>query len=350
MLVGQGGELPLPWLGTALSNALQSQRGHALLLQAAPGNGALSLAMLLAQAWLCEAGQGEAKPCGHCISCRLMAGQSHPDLRLLMPETLRREHAWPLPQERLDADEGKRKPSRQIKVDEVRDVIDWIWTTSGRGRGKVVVLHPAEAMRPIAASAWLKTLEEPPAGTRIVLTATDPAWLLPTVVSRCHRIVLAEPPPAVALGWLQQQGVQSPEVLLRACSGRPLDALALSRDGVDAAAWARLPAAVAAGKVAAFNGWSVPRIVDALQKVCHDSLALALSAPPRFFEADRLAATGSPEALAAWSRELERVSRHDEHAWNEALLVESLVKAGAAALGARPAARPPAERRARTET
>ncbi len=125
-VVDESGELPLPWLAQPLAEALAQHSGHALLLHAAPGSGALPFAMALAQAWLCEATAGARRPCGRCGSCRLVQGHVHPDLQVLMPETLRREHDWPLADDKPDGDEGKRKPSRQIRIDEVRGVIDWV--------------------------------------------------------------------------------------------------------------------------------------------------------------------------------------------------------------------------------
>jgi DNA polymerase-3 subunit delta' len=339
MVVGPDGALPLPWLATTLADALHTQRGHALLVHGAAGSGALPLALCLAQAWLCEAptegGQPTMQPCGRCASCRLVQSQSHPDLLVLLPEVLRREHGWLQAGDKAEGDDGKRKPSKQIRIDEVRLLMDWCTRTPSRGRGKYAVVHPADMLNPQAANALLKTLEEPPAGTRLVLTCSDPDLLLPTVRSRCQRLRLAEPPKAVALDWLATQGVgpaDAAQVLLTACSGRPLDALAWSNAGLDAAGWAALPEAVARGHASALSGWPVPRVVDALQKLCHDALSRAAGGPARYFPEGHVPSTGQPAALAEWSRELQRVARHDEHPWNEGLLIDALVQGGARAL------------------
>ncbi len=330
MLVDASGTLPLPWLQKPLTDALQSQRGHALLLHGAPGDGALQLAFTLAQAWLCEA--DGARPCGRCGSCHLVQAHGHPDLTVLLPETLRREHEWPLPDDRVDSE---RKPSKQIRVDDVRHLIDRVTRTSARGRGKVALLFPGEALNLQAANALLKTLEEPAPGTRLLLGSAEPARLLPTVRSRCQVMRLATPPADAAVAWLAGQGVNDPadaRVLLAACSGRPLEALALLQAGVDARAWAALPAALAQGRVGALAGWPVPRVLDALYKLCHDATAVAAGAPPRYFPADASLSKGQPALLADWSRELVRVARHAEHPWNEGLLVEALLRAGHEAL------------------
>jgi DNA polymerase-3 subunit delta' len=253
---------------------------------------------------------------------------------VLMPETLRRTHEWPLVDDKLEGEDSKRKPSRQIRIGEVRALIDWSTKTCSRGKGKVAVVHPADALNVQSANSLLKTLEEPPAGTRLVLTTADPALLLPTLRSRCQLQVLAAPGAEAAAGWLQGQGLADAQVLLAACSGRPLDAMAWMKDGIDSAAWAALPAAVFAGRAQMLAGWPIPRVVDALHKLCHDAMAVASGAPPVYFPNVQIAAqnrTAVLRDLAAWSHELDRVARHDDHPWNEGLLIEALVAAGAAA-------------------
>ena len=347
LLVHPDGQLPLPWLGEPLQQALHSHRGHALLVHGSPGVGVLAFALVLAQSWLCEdtgqasAGSPTRPACGHCGSCRLFQSHVHPDLMVLMPELLRQQHAWPLFGDKPEAEDSKKKPSRQIRIDEVRAMLDWAGKTSSRGRGKVVVLHPAEALNLQSASALLKTLEEPAPGTRLVLTVSDTSTVLPTVRSRCQQLRLHPPSNTAGTAWLAGQGVAESQVLLAACSGRPLDALALAEAGVDGAAWARLPQAVARGQAGVFGGWPVPRVLDALQKLCHDAMAIAAGAGARYFPSAALpaAAAGTPAAnlaaLSAWSEELARVARHAEHPWNEALLTEAMVTAGARALRGR---------------
>ena len=333
MVVAQDGALPLPWLREPLATALDTHRGHALLVHGSDGVGLLPFALTLAQAWLCEAANPPVptQPCGVCGSCRLVQSHLHPDLQVLMPEVLRRQHAWLGVDDKAESDD-KRKPSKQIRIDDVRGVIDWVFKTTARGRGKVVVLHPAESLNLQSANALLKTLEEPPPGTRLVLTVNDPALLLPTVRSRCQQLRLLGPEPAQALQWLAGQGVEQAQVLLSACSGRPLDALALAQAGVQADQWRALPAAVARGQAGALQGWSLPRVLDALHKLCHDAMAASAGAVPLYFPAGSVPLGASLSALSAWSRELDRVSRHDQHPWNEGLMLDALLAAAARAL------------------
>lgn len=205
----------------------------------------------------------------------------HPDLHRLVPEALRQQ----LGLQGADAGEtstegdarSKRKPSRQIRIDDVRAAIDWIVTTSSRGRAKVVLIHPAEAMNLQSANALLKTLEEPPRGARLLLTAAEPEQLLPTVRSRCQVVRLRPPAPDLARQWLQTQGLAQAEVLLAASSQRPLDALAMAAaDGIDAARWTAVPAAVLARQPAVFAGWAPVR---ACSTRCKSSVTTACRCP-----------------------------------------------------------------------
>jgi len=104
------------WLGSAAMRCCCTARR---------GAGTLQFALVLAQAWLCEA-DSERKPCGRCGSCRLVQQRVHPDLFVLMPEVLRQQHAWPLADDKPESEEGKRKPSKQIRIAEVRLASDWV--------------------------------------------------------------------------------------------------------------------------------------------------------------------------------------------------------------------------------
>ena len=313
----------LPWLVAALAATLEHQKGHAVMVHADPGIGALEFAFGLAQAWLCESGDGAQRPCSRCVSCRLTRAQTHPDLMLRLPQHLALQHGLAVEYD------DKRKPSRQIRVAELRSALDWSVTTSGRGHGKVLLIHPAEAMNAVAASALLKTLEEPPAGMRIVLTTADPGLLLATISSRCQRVVLPRPERADSLRWLQQRDVADAAMLLDATGGRPLTALRWHAEGLDARAWAAIPSAVARADATVFASWPVPRIIDALQKLAHDAALRACGAEPRFFPRASLPDGLDLVAAARWQQSLLRVMRHADHPWSEGLLAEALVIEGA---------------------
>ncbi|MEO8523995.1 MAG: DNA polymerase III subunit delta' [Caldimonas sp.] len=327
----------LPWLAAPLRRALETQTAHALLLHGPGGVGQFELALLLAQGWLCESTTvplGE-RPCGVCASCRLVLARSHPDLLVLVPETMRETLGWTTSDTDEGGDErsaGKKKPSKEIRVEEIRAAIAIALTTSSRGRGKAIVIHPAERMNGVAANAFLKTLEEPAGDARFLLCSAAPDALPATIRSRCQAIALALPPVDAAIAWLREQGVEDPEVLLAGCGGQPQDVLALAQLGVDAAAWRALPGRVAAVEATALRGWPLPLVVDVLQKLCHDALCIAAGAAPRYFPVASLPRQADMAALVHWSTELRRFARHAGHPWNAELSVESLVEQGREAL------------------
>lgn len=327
----------LPWLAEPLARGL-GLRAHALMLHGPSGVGQFELGLALAGGWLCEAADNAPRPCGACSSCRLMAGRSHPDFHLLLPAALRGPLGWGAPEEGDDMSKSggknKAKPSKEIRVDAVRAATDWGQQTSSRGRAKVILIHPAQAMNVVAANALLKTLEEPPGRLRLLLTADDPEALLPTVRSRCQRLRLQAPDTAVALDWLATQGLDQPAVLLAAAGGQPLEALAMAADGISGDAWERLPVAVRCDRPAALAEWPMARQVDALHKLCHDLMRAQAGVAPRYFSAAALApllrpaAPGWP-ALLQWALELALAARHDEHPWHAGLRTEALVGQGA---------------------
>ena len=332
-MVGPDGTLPLPWLAPLLKQTLQTQHAHALLLQGPQGVGQFELAMTLAQAWLCESA-AERRPCGMCASCRMVQSHSHPDLLVLLPEILQEALGWGGDDGAEAATEkaGKTKPSKEIKVEAVRSAVTFAQTTSARGRGKVVVLHPAERMNGISANTLLKTLEEPPGAARFLLSCAAPESLLPTIRSRCQAVTMLLPPAEVATQWLAHAGVKDALVLLAATGGQPQEVLQWVEQGIDAALWQRLPTIVARGEAQALGTWPLPRLIDALQKLCHDAACVAVGAAPRYFPQAVIAQGANSDALAAWMQELNRCARHAEHAWNAGLMLESLVQQGQRAL------------------
>lgn len=335
----------LPWLAAPLADALCNQRGHALLVQGAQGAGQFEFAIALARAWLCESPAGERAAglaCGHCESCRLVAAdQVHPDLRVLMPEALHRTLGWQQPGELAEGGDGKKKPSEWISIKQARAAIEFSTLTRGRGRLKVIVIYPAERMPQAAASALLKLLEEPQGGQRFVLGCGDAAALLPTVRSRCHALALPTPDPVIATRWLTQTGLADADVLLAASGGAPLAALERHALGLNAALWSELPARVAAGDAQALQRLPVPLAIESLHKLCHDAMLATCGVRARYFPASSVPRSAELAQLADWGQALRRATRHADHPWNAALLIESLVLQGQRALSGR---RAPAER------
>lgn len=320
----------LPGLDESLRAAIEQMRGHAVRVAGPEGAGQFDWSLALARAWLCEA-QGAQRPgplaCGTCTACRLVDARTHPDLRVLVPEAQAEELGWAAPEEGADSGEGRRKPSREIKVDALRAAVEFAQQTSSRGQAKVVLIHPAERMNAVAANTLLKTLEEPPGQARFILSGGEGERLLPTLRSRCQTLVLGRPPEAQAQAWLQAQGwaPDDARVLLRAAGGLPLQALSMARAGVDAKAWQALPERVRSGDAAALASWPLPELVKAFQKLCHDSLCKSVGAPARYFDEASLPAGAELSALQVWSESLAALARHAEHPWSGPLAVEALV-------------------------
>lgn len=322
-----------PWIAEQL-RSLRQQPSHALLLQGPSGLGQYDLALGLVRAWLCEH-PGEEGACGKCPSCHAIEVRTHADLAVLMPETVMLDTGWPLSEKaQQEIDDKKRKPSKEIRIEAMRDAVEFAQRTSARGRGKVVMVYPAERMNAITANALLKTLEEPAGDVRFVLASEAAHQLLPTIRSRCIAHAMRWPAPAQATGWLQAQGVPADEaeVLLRAAGGRPQDAWRVHLGGRRAQQWRQLPKAVARGDVAALAGFTPAEAIDALQKVCHDMLALHSGAAPRFFASGDLPAGAPAKQLGQWWRELATALRSAEHPFQPGLMLEALVSRARGAL------------------
>ncbi len=326
-----------PWIGRQLQ-ALLAQRGHAWLLHGPSGLGQAELALALVTAWLCDRPTAQGA-CGQCPSCHGVAVHTHPDLVVLMPETDMIARGWPLPEKaQSDIDDKKRKPSKEIRVDAMREAIEFAQRTSGRGRGKAVLVYPAERMNAVTANALLKTLEEPPGEVRFVLASDAAHQLLPTIRSRCLGHTMLWPGADEALPWLAAQGLGAEEgaALLRAAGGRPAEALALAQAKDSARRWALLPRALARGDVSALADLPLAESVSRLQKLCHDLLALQLGAAPRFFDRADLPEHPLPvAALTRWWQQLAQSARTAEHPLNPGLATEFLVSSARQALNSR---------------
>jgi DNA polymerase-3 subunit delta' len=169
---------------------------HAYLFGGPAGVGKAAAALLVAQAANCDAppspGTGGYRddPCGACGPCRKVARGVHPDVIVLREErAMVKAGVWD--------PRGGRTPSRDIVVDQVRDLVDHrLALRRAEARRRFVVIDPADAMNPQAQNALLKTLEEPPDDTTLVLVSSTPDALLPTIRSRCLRVAFAPGPPA----------------------------------------------------------------------------------------------------------------------------------------------------------
>ncbi len=149
------------------------------LIHEAPGAGGEWLALWAARLVLCE--HPERAPCGQCRACRRVLARAHPDLSFL----------------------GLEEDSKQIRIEQVRELSAELALTSHGGGYKVAIVTPADALNRFAANALLKTLEEPPARTLLILVVTQPSRLPATVLSRCQRLRVRAPQRAQSLAWLE---------------------------------------------------------------------------------------------------------------------------------------------------
>ena len=209
----------LPWQvkqWQSLQQSVQQDRlPHGLLLQGPAGVGKFAFARLFAQTLLCQqpesvlvpASSTEVlQPCGQCSSCQLIAAGNHPDFQIIEPE----------------------KDGGQIKVDQIRALIESTSLSSQYNGYKVIIINPAEAMNISAANSLLKTLEEPPQKTLLILVARQISRLPATIRSRCQMRQFALPETKQAIEWLKiQLSDQSDSQigsLLEVAEGAPLHA------------------------------------------------------------------------------------------------------------------------------
>lgn len=178
---------------------------HALLLSGRRGIGKRRFSQQFAELLLCQADQPQ--PCGECKGCRLIEAGSHPDFKIVAPEA----------------------DKRVISVDQIRELTQYLSLTAMYGGYQVVIISPADWMNANAANSLLKTLEEPPARTLLMLLSDRPAALTATIRSRCQQLHFEKPAEAEALAWLHAELPQSPaqhcEILLELADGAPLRAL-----------------------------------------------------------------------------------------------------------------------------
>jgi len=350
------GYLPqLPWHGAAWL-ALQPLRArgvHALLLHGAAGIGKKSLALDLARGALCESPRADAHACGTCAGCALTAAGSHPDLRVVVPDAMAlwrgtasedeeaddaaAEDAEP---EAADGNGKGKRVSREIRIEQVRALADFVATSTHRGGQRVVMLAPAEQLNTASANALLKMLEEPPPASLFVLATDTLDDVLPTIRSRCVLVRVAGPSRSDALAWLKTQPVEDADAALAEAGGSPLLALAqaagagldpdtratlsdlLARGGqlTGADVAARVPRTVAVGPaLALFQRWgwdllalSTVRSQTALRYHARQSAALG-----------RVSAQIRADALRDWLVKLNGYRASQDHPLNPRLVIEA---------------------------
>jgi len=213
----------------------QSLRGrmpHAFLLYGPQGIGKTLFAEHMAQSLLCDNPDAQGHACQVCGSCGWFSQYSHPDYRRVRPELLDEEEASATDAESEAApktSKASKAPSKEIVINQIRGLSDFMNISTHRQGKRVIVLYPAEALNIPAANALLKSLEEPNADTVFILVSNSLDKLLPTILSRCHKFALAMPEREQALLWLQAQGIKDADIWLAQQGGSPLAALEMAQ-------------------------------------------------------------------------------------------------------------------------
>ncbi len=145
----------------SVRNAVRGEKvGHAYLFCGPRGTGKTSMARLLARAVNCE--NPKQAPCGHCANCLASIEGTHPDIIEI-------------------------NAANETHVEDIRDLIDRARLSPMMGRHKIYIIDEVHQLSTSAASALLKTLEEPPEHVIFILATTDPQKLFNTIISRCQR-------------------------------------------------------------------------------------------------------------------------------------------------------------------
>ncbi|MGC9183907.1 MAG: DNA polymerase III subunit delta' [Thiomonas sp.] len=268
------------------------------------------------------------RACGHCASCALAQAGTHPDLLIAAPEALWPELGLNPPEEGATRSESK-TASQDIRIEQIRRLNEWAVSTSHRGRAKVALVYPADALNPAAANALLKTLEEPPDAVQFLLGAHRLDALLPTIRSRCRQAPMPRPSAAEAQRTIGDSAAQAQ--VLAWCQGAiyqtdPASGLewaesllgAVSRSGASAGSTALPPPPDYATGVSALL-----KIGSDLQRVQAGAAALYL--PQQQQALTRLAQQIAPARLSAALRELAAKQRLAGFPLNQALASDALL-------------------------
>ena len=183
----------LPWIQPAFSQVVAEVRAnrlaHALLVEGDKGTGLEMLADAVCRYRLCH--QPLEQACGQCKSCQLLEAGTHPDIKVLEPTGA----------------------GAVIKVDQVREAVNFLSQTPQISQWKLVWVSSAHRMNINAANALLKVLEEPPGNSLLLIVTDRPQLLIPTVRSRCRKLVLARPTNSETKAYCLEQGVSESQLV-----------------------------------------------------------------------------------------------------------------------------------------
>ena len=241
------------WAGL---QARRKQLPHSLLLVGQKGLGKYELARRFAASLLCESPSIDGLACGKCLACNWFEQGNHPDFRLLQPDALGEE---------VEVEDGKKKPSQQITIDQVRGLDEFFNIGTHRGGLRIILVNPTEAMNRSTANSLLKTLEEPAPDTLFLMVSSEPMRLLPTIRSRCQVVPVPVPSVKLAEKVLADEGVAQAERWLAMAGGSPGLAMELAKSAQGA--WIEL----LASRLSAGRKGDPLAMAAELEKVVKDS-------------------------------------------------------------------------------
>ncbi|CCD29838.1 DNA polymerase III, delta prime subunit [Candidatus Glomeribacter gigasporarum BEG34] len=312
---------------------LRARWPHALLLHGPAGIGKSSFARRLAASLVCETPLSGGQPCERCMACHWSARGTHPDIRFVCPENKAESAKGNATASTGSTAEKARVQSAEIKIEQVRALIDFCSLSAHRGGRRVVVLAPAESLNAASANALLKTLEEPPPEVVFLLVCARPDILPATIISRCQRWPMHAPARADALVWLNSQGIHNAGEVLAAAGGAPLAARAGAQDPPASARRFMLDQLAAGAQCDAFacgerlQKAPVSDVLGWLQRWLYDLLAQYSARRPRYYPGEAEALKRCAQSLN--TRQLLRYLRHvnaqravEHHPLNTRLVIE----------------------------
>ena len=206
----------LPWQASLLERAVklksEQRLPHAVMIDTASEVDISAFIWHLSMLLLCDQPQ-DLSPCGSCQACRMMQAGTYSDFGLVT----------------LEADEKTKKISKNIKIDQIRDLIHEVTLTHQYDGLKIAAIYPAEAMNKASANALLKTLEEPAPRVLIMLLTHNSGRIPITLRSRCQSWSIDPPTAQQAREWLAAEGLseEDSQRYLDYAGGDPLLALDL---------------------------------------------------------------------------------------------------------------------------
>jgi DNA polymerase III subunit delta' len=307
---------------------------HSLLLIGQKGLGKFELARHFAASLLCESPKENGQACGACLACNWFSQGNHPDFRLLQPDALGEDS---------EVEDGKKKPSQQITIDQVRGLDEFLNVGTHRAGLRIILVNPAEAMNRNTANSLLKTLEEPAPSTLFLLVSSEPLRLLPTIRSRCQVVPIPVPQAKLAEQTLQADGVPDAGRWLALAGGSPGLAIELAASGQGAwlescikrlAAGRNADPLATAGELEKMIKDSkgkllLKNVVEALQKWLVDLNLAKSGLPVRYFLPQQATITGLADMIPAvrlihYYRDLIKRRQEAEQPLNARLFLEGV--------------------------